>query len=54
MLIKKPFECNKIRLGKELAVSNYHRGGMQWYRDFELRNSKGALIDKNCRTCLSN
>lgn len=51
---QKPFECNKVRLGKELAVSNYHRDSLQWFRELELRRSKGTLIDKNCRTCLAN
>lgn len=47
----KEFECNKVRLGKQLNYSNYYRCGLDWFTKYDLVD-KGKQVDTSSRSCL--
>lgn len=47
-----PFECNTVRLGKQLDISDYGRESLEWYRNYDLIGKSGSILDTDCRSCM--
>jgi hypothetical protein len=51
---EKPFDCNKMRLGKQLKVSDYAYDRLYFYRDYRFKNRNGKILDNNIHSGLLN
>ena len=49
---EKAFDCNEVRLGKQLEISDYAKDRLYFYRNYRLENRSGQILEDCCRSGL--
>jgi hypothetical protein len=50
--VDKPFDCNKVRMGKQLYISDYSRNRLEWYNKSKYMGKLESNLDTNHRSCM--